>query len=313
MKQLVIQIFCFCILSFSTNGIEAQLISTADLKKLQQKEDSLSALTKNLLNDSATSGRMRSDSQFVRTFVRSLQIKNSFYYPFDSLQGISKIFSPDSSFKIFTWYLQYDDYYGRQRGFIQMRTKDGSLKGFPLRDNSEFTESPNTIVCRDTSWIGAVYYNIIKTQHLNKNYYTLFGYDYHSVRSNKKWIEVLTFGENGSPIFGGNFFNFQEDSLPKSPLHRYSIEYKKDANIFLNYVPELSKILQAHLVSETDEPQNAWTMIPDGDFEGFKWLNGKWIHIEKVNTDIEEEGDAPLTNQVVIDKKNLSKSSKSRK
>ena len=129
-----------CVLVLSKTG-HSQIISSSDKKKLVAKEDSLELYAQNLVMDSLTAGRMISDSIFTRTLVRALQIKNSFYYPFDSVQGISKLYAPDSSFRIFTWNILYDDFYSRQKGAIQLRTKDGTLKLIPLRDVSEFTEN----------------------------------------------------------------------------------------------------------------------------------------------------------------------------
>src|SRR5438094_2586715 len=165
----------------------AQKILSADRRKLKEKEDSLQHLAADIILDSLTAGRMRSDSFFVKTLIRALQIKNSFYYPFDSVQGVSKLYAPDSAFRIFTWNISFDDYYSRQRGAIQYRTPDGSLKLIPLRDYSEFTSDPLDSMRSKDNWIGAVYYGITETKFNGKNYYTLFGYDENSVRSNKKW------------------------------------------------------------------------------------------------------------------------------
>src|SRR5688572_15331666 len=128
------------VLDLSQDGY-TQGISAADKKKLAAKEDTLIFYARNLVMDSATADRMISDSIFTRTLVRALQIKNSFYFPFDSVLGISKLYAPDSSFRIFTWGILYDDFYSRQRGAIQLRTRDGSLKLIPLRDVSEFTDN----------------------------------------------------------------------------------------------------------------------------------------------------------------------------
>jgi hypothetical protein len=232
--------------------------------------------------DSFTAGRMRSDSQFIKTLVRSLLVKNSFYYPFDSVRGVGKLYAPDSTFRIITWQIAYDEYYSRQRGAIQFRTADGSLQLVPLRDYSEFTDYPMDSVRGKDNWIGAVYYSIIKTEHNGKNYYTLFGFDQNNAQSNKKWIEVLTFDSRKQPVFGGRLFSFDKDSVRKPTLHRYSIEYKKEASTTMNYEPELGMILIDHLISESDEPELAHTYVPDGSYEGFKWVNGKWEHVEKV-------------------------------
>ncbi len=284
-------------LSFSFFA-NAQKITTADVKKLQQKEDSLKVMAANFLLDSFTAGRMRSDSQFVKTFIRGLQIKNSFYYPFDSLDGVAKIYAPDSTFRIYTWNLAFDEYYSRQRGAIQFRTKDGSLKLVPLRDCSEFTEKPLDSVRTARNWIGAVYYNIIKTDYNGKNYYTLFGFENSSLRTNMKWIEVLTFNAKNEPVFGGPFFSFAEDSIKRPVQYRYNMEYKKEARAVIEYDAEQKVIIVDHLISETDEPENKWTYIPDGDYEAFEWKNGKWMHIDKLYNFKLEDGQAPMPDPI---------------
>jgi hypothetical protein len=284
--------------------LHAQTISSADRKLLQRKEDTLKSLSRNIILDSLTAGRMISDSQFVKTLVRTLLIKNSFYYPLDSVRGVSKLYAPDTSFRIITWNISYDDYWHRQRGVIQFKPINGVSKFIPLLDYSEFTKGAGDSIRSNRNWIGAVYYNIVKTQFKGKNYYTLFGIDYNTLRSNKKWIEVLSFNERNEPVFGGPYFNFEKDSIPKPPAYRYSIEYKKDASTLVNFIPEENKILVDHLISESDEPENKWTLIPDGDYEGFKWENGKWVHIEKVFTFKLQDGQAPVGEQLMDNRGN---------
>jgi hypothetical protein len=277
-KSIPFLLILFCFFSQA----HSQKIAPADHRQLRHKEDTLRLLAEDLTIDSLTAGRMRNDSLFIRTLVRSLQIKNSFYYPFDSVQGISKLYAPDSSFRIFTWLLDFDGYYTRQRGAIQMHTQDGSLKLFPLRDFSEFTSDPNDSVRTKDNWIGAVYYNIIKNTYNGKNYYTLFGLDDNSIRSKKKWIDVLTFDRQGQPLFGEAPFVFDQDSVKRAPLNRFCIEYKKEASALVNFIDEQGMILVDHLISETDEPDLPYTYVPDGDSEGFKWEKGKWVHVDKV-------------------------------
>jgi len=285
----------FCVLL--AGSAAAQNLTPAELKVLKRKEDTLKALAKEVIVDSLTAGRMRSDSLFIRTLVRTLQVKNSFYYPFDSVQGIAKVYAPDSTFRIFSWSLSFDDYYARQRAAIQMRTADGSLKLIPLRDYSEFTDKAVDSMRTKNNWIGAVYYNIIKTEYNGRPYYTLFGFDDYSVRSNKKWIEVLSFDNNGQPRFGTDF-TFERDSVKRPVQQRFYIEYKKDASTFVNYDPDLKLIIVDHLISESDEPDKPYTFIPDGDQEGFAWKGGHWQHIDKVFNYKLEDGQAPIPDPV---------------
>ncbi|MBS1608298.1 MAG: hypothetical protein JSS70_05940, partial [Bacteroidetes bacterium] len=69
-------LFAFiAIISFSSLG--QGIITPADKKILQQKEDTLKRLAKNLIIDSIQEGRMRSDSIFIRALIRTLQVRNS--------------------------------------------------------------------------------------------------------------------------------------------------------------------------------------------------------------------------------------------
>ena len=259
-------------------------------QELQQMEDELKPLAYAILNEDQFLDRFKADSAFTRGLVKALRTPHSFRYRFDSLITISQQYAPDSSFRIFTWQIQMEDMnHFRQKGAIQMRTNDGSLKLIPLFDASKFTEAPFDSVRTNQNWIGAVYYNIIQTTYNNRKYYTLFGYDENDARSSRKWMEVMTFDANGNPQFGGRYFNYREDDIkPKQPAFRFCLEYKKDANAKLNYDPELNMIVMAHLVSEEGDNKKKHTLVPYGTFEGFKWLGGKWVHqsdITEVNPD----------------------------
>jgi hypothetical protein len=294
-----LRLFLLFLLAMPFAHAQAQKITASDLKKLRAKEDTLSEYSMYLNTDSLPEDRMYSDSIFTRTLVRALQVKNSFYYPFDSLLGISKLYAPDTSFRIFTWNINFDDYYARQKGAIQFRTADGSLKLVPLRDFSEFTEKPEDSVRTAKNWIGAMYYNIVKNVYKGKNYYTLFGFDNNSAQSSMKWIEVLSFNERNEPIFGGPFFSYEKDSIPGGVKNRFSIEFKKGARVLVDYIPDENMILVDHLVSETDQPELKWTLIPDGDSEGFKWENGRWVHINKVFNFKLQDGQAPVGDPIM--------------
>lgn len=285
-------IVCFAFISILSLPTYAQLNESA-AKSLVQKEDTLQLLSQKMVFDEHANIRFRSDSLFVKTFIRALQIPFSFHYNFDSL-NISKLYAPDSSFKIFTWQLKKDEYVYLQKGAIQMRTKDGSLKLYPLFDNSMFTKNILDSARNRFNWVGAIYYKIIQTKHQGKSYYTLLGFDDFTVNMNKKWIETLHFDINGEPVFGGNMFSFKNDSIKKPTQSRYCLEYKKEAKAYLNFDKDLNMIIVDHLISETDEPDKKFTYVPDGDYEGFKWDNGQWVHIDKVFNFKLKDGEFPM-------------------
>jgi hypothetical protein len=297
----------FLLAAFVLSALLSQAqISAADTRILEKKEDTLAFYSRRMVFDEEAANRFRSDSIFVRTFVRALLVPNSFYYAFDSL-NISKLYSPDSAFRIFTWQMKKDEYVYMQKGAIQVKTANGSLKLYPLFDVSMYSRKPQDSVRSKKNWIGAIYYKIILKEANGRKYYTLLGFDDYSVNSNKKWMEVLTFDKNGEPVFGGPVISYKNDSLRRPTQARFSIEYKKEAKTFLNYDQELDVILVDHLVSESDEPEKKFTLVPDGDYEAFKWDNGQgqWVHINKMFNQMLKDGDFPKDAMMLDDKGNI--------
>lgn len=300
------------VLSFICQLSLAQGIIKTDLKFLQQKEDSLKDYAVKIIQGINSDDRFFADSTFTRMLVRALKTPHSFHYPFDSLETISRLYSPDSTFRIITWQLVIPGITGdvvRQHGAIQMKTHDGSLKLYALIDKSDVTSNIADTIGNNLGWIGAIYYRIIQKRSANQNYYTLLGYDENSIRSNRKIIEVLNF-VTGEPVFGGRFFSYEEDSVFKTSQSRYVMEYKKGAGPRLTYDKELDMIVVEHLISESNEPKKKWTLVGDGDYEGFKWKNGKWVHVEKIFNYVTPLGQEPVPNPIrnqegVIDENKL--------
>ncbi len=282
----------------------AQHINNADKQFIQQQEDSLRNLANKIILGINPDDRLKADSSFTKMLMRTLKTHNSFYYPFDSVQSISILYAPDSSFKIFTWQLVINENVVRHHGVIQMKTDDGSLKRFPLIDKTIVTTRIQDTIGNNLGWIGAIYYKIIEKKSFNKNYYTLLGFDMNNISSDRKLIEVLTF-VNDEPIFGGRFFSFEEDTIFKTARSRYIMEFKKDAGPRLTYDPDLDMIIAEHLISESGEPNKKWTYVGDGDYEGFKWRNGKWIHIEKVYHYVTPMGKEPVPSPLKDNNGNL--------
>jgi len=186
-----------------------------------------------------------------------------------------------------------------------MRTADGAFKLIPLFDASMFSGKLEDSVRNRNNWVGAIYYRIILKENNGKKYYTLLGFDDFSINSNRKWMEVLTFDPNGEPVFGGPYISFKEDSVKKRVQSRFNIEYKKEAMTLFNYDPALDLIVYDHLISESDEPEKKFTLIPDGDYEAFKWQDGQWVHVDKIFNSKLKDGEFPTDNKLMDDAGNI--------
>lgn len=306
MRRIPPYIYLFCLHLIVMSG-RAQSAKNSFTASMQAHEDSMKIYAFDIVNAREAGDRFRADSIFTRLLVRALKEPHSFSYPFDSLKTISRLYAPDSSFRIFTWQVVKDENTFRRHGAIQVNTKDGSLKLYPLLDKTTLLENTAHIATSNEDWIGAIYYRIIENSFNGRKYYTLFGYDENNFRSTKKRIEVLRFDEQGRPIFGGPFFSFEKDETPKPEQTRFSIEYKKDGNASIRYDDEMKMIIYDHLISENNQPEKKYTYVPDGDYEGFKWENGKWVHIDKVFTFKLQDGQAPVEKPVKESKLDIRK------
>lgn len=285
------------LLAINTLFVSAQSYNKEDRRVLQQREDSMEQHAVKIIQGITPTDRFDADSIFTKMLVRGLKTKHSFSYPFEKLQTISKLYAPDSSFRIFTWQLVINENMVRQHGAIQMKTRDGSLKLYPLIDKSDVTINQSDTLANNMGWIGAVYYKLVQTRSGTQDFYTLLGYDENNIRSSRKIVEILQFIDQ-EPTFGGRHFSFEEDSVSIPAKARHILEYKKNAGARLTYDDELKMIIFEHLESESNEPAKKWTFIPDGDYEGFKWKNGKWVHVEKVFNQVTPEGSEPVPNPI---------------
>ena len=260
--------------------LEAQLRET-DLSLLRTEESRLHGLARQMINGPMTDTRVHALQQFIPQLVKTLKTPYSYSYPFDSLKEISIQYPRDSSFRIFTWALQESLGQYRFYGALQLKTRDGTLKLFPFFDNSAYTLDPTDTITSNKAWIGALYYRILETYYRGKPTYTLFGWQGSSYLSNKKLLDILSF-RKGRPVFGAPKFVFARQGKSPQVQNRFILEYKSDGNASLNYDPRLQEIVYDHLVSINGQPQKKFTLVPDGTYEGFKWIAGRWVHENSV-------------------------------
>ena len=275
-------------------------ITQKNLYLLNHYEDTLKVLGDSMLDAKDEMKRQSSCYQFIRTMVRALKIEGSFHFPFDSLQRISILTSDDQSFRILTWMLPFDDKTYRYYGTIQMNDPK-QLKLFPLFDYSAFISKPVDTVTNNDHWFGALYYRMMEVKSTSgKPYFMLFGWDGNDSLSNKKLMEVLSFNSKNQPVFGASLFDFGSYD-PRNKMKRFILEYKESAQVSIRYDDELQMITYDHLEPESPLTKDDFTTyVPDGSYEGFKWENGKWHHVDNVFTTTQKE--PPFPNPVDFDK-----------
>jgi hypothetical protein len=232
--------------------------------------------------------------QFIPKLLAALKADNSFYYPFDSLPLMSKIYPPDSSFRILTWQLHYPKGRFRYYGVIQMRSQ--KMKIFPLRDLRDTLPFHTQNLLTSDNWYGQLYYRVIQKKIAKKVYYTLFGFEAADFASRRKIIDILSFDEGGRPHFGAPLFLSTDSTRFKinDTLNRFFIEYKWNASPTLNYDNKLDMIVYDHLAPPDHKAEGLYfSYVQDGTYEGYKWFNEHWEWVYKVFTFAINEDDNP--------------------
>lgn len=248
-------------------------------EELKAYEDTMKALADTMVNSPQQFERQKACYQLIKTMVTALQIPGSYAYPFDSVKNISIMYAPDDKFRIFNWQLTMTSGVMRFYGAIQMNTKK-NLEIYPLYDFSDYMKHPQDTITNNEKWYGCLYYRIMKL----KNNYLLFGWDGNNLRSNRKLIDVLSFEDDGAPVFGAPIFTFGEGDAKKT-CDRFILEYEEDAIVQLNWNDELEMIIYDHLQPKSEATKNLpYTYIPDGTYEGFKIEGGKLIYVPEVFT-----------------------------
>lgn len=275
--------------------VASPTLSKTDLPKMQLLEDTLSILSQQFTHDTSLESRKRACHAFIPRLVSALKFTNSFYYKFDSLETVSQVYPPDSSFRILTWQLALRGGQFRYYGVMQM--KSSKMKIFPLLDLSDTMQYQTQLVVTNENWYGALYYNVIEQQVNKKNVYTLFGFEAADYITRRKVIEILTFDDKGKPHFGAPLFHFKYDSTHVKmldTLNRFFIEYKYNAPTVLNYDESLQMIVYDHVAPPNDKAKGAtFSYVPDGTYEGFYWTKERWQWVEKVFTFAINENDNP--------------------
>lgn len=175
--------------------------------------------------------RFAANEKFITELEDALDFEKSFAYPFPKLDKINILTSKDKQFRIFTWAIQDDNGYWENFGYIQSKNNNtGEYEIYRLFDKGDEIIEPETQKLSDSTWLGAVYYDLIETQYDKRTYYVLLGWDGNDMFSRKRVIEPITFkGNSGKPVFGQNVFYKEKERM------RYVFEYSTAANFTLSY------------------------------------------------------------------------------
>lgn len=275
----------------------AQLNGTTPNSDLLNKyQDSLLRGTDSLFAAHNNTKRFEQNARFIKMLVNCLKVPGSYNFGFDSLKTISVVKSPDNAFRIFSWYVPTDEGTYRFFGTVQMATKDGKLKLYPLIDGTEQFKDDNQL-STNKQWYGARYYEIIPvTASGSKTCYVLLGWKGNTQKTSKKVIEVLSF-DNDALQFGKPLFEGPKNTPVKN---RIVFEYNKLNSMTLRLDKNEQMIVFDHLAPfDPNMVGNFEYYASDSSFDGYRLVGNKL----KLMENIELKNDPNALDEMYVDPK----------
>lgn len=268
-----------CQLSF------AQLSET-DIKYYADLEDSLKHISQRVFFSKKEKNKFEANKQFIALWNEVLKDEKSMQYPFDSLKkDVSLLMAPDKKFRIITWNIIKEDQTHAFFGFIQVNNSKTIKKGlfkkettaqydvFPLVDKSASVKTPENYVSDPSKWFGMLYVDCIKS---DDEFYTLIAWDGNDKLTQRKFIDVLYFKPDGTPMFGKDVFK-----IPGKFAKRIMFEYASEVAMSLKYNSNRKQIIFSHLAPNGLDPtlEGQYQYYgPDGSFDALEMKKGKWVY-----------------------------------
>lgn len=274
-----------------------------DTSAMRLEEDTLIGLSMIIRNDTLKDKEIRylANKDFIPQLVKSLKNENSFYYPFKKLTNVSIVNAPDNSFRIFTWQMKVDTGQYHYYGAIQMNEPE--LKLYPLVDRSSGVKDFEHETLNNRNWYGCLYYSIIESPSSTKKkkQYLVFGYESNDIFNRSKLIDVLTFDKE-SVTFGAPIFEHRKPNGTTYTNNRARMTFTFEASTTMRYSEFYDMIIFDHLIPIPGRyPGQGTSYVPDGSYQGYKWIKNRWVFVDKVFQDYQEE--APVPKPVLNDGK----------
>jgi hypothetical protein len=288
-------LFVSLLASGASSYAQKNSIGSEETEQLGQLEDSLVVLADSMLHAGVTDDRIEFCVQFTKKLRAAFEVPGSFNYAFSKLSSkIHIIYPDDKSFRIFNWLIVPSENIRRYFGAVQMAGEEPRY--FPLRDYTDHLEKDaETLTLNSNQWYGCEYYKIMSQMVRGQKAYLLFGFNSNGMTSNKKVLDIMSFDAQG-PLFGAPVFMMPDARGQRLvQQNRVILEYKKDAQIYLNYDEAKKMILFSRLASEITDPNRKNTYIPTGQMDGLRWENNVYMFVRDAVPVLKlQDGQAPI-------------------
>jgi hypothetical protein len=264
-------------------------IQDSALNQVKVTEQELRTLQKETFFSRTEAERFAGNRKFLAAWDRIICNPFTLTYPLDSLREISVLAPADHRFRLITWNIPRDDgthvYFGFLLANTSKRVRTGFLRHetrknfecFKLQDRSALVKSPETYIGTPDKWFGMIYTQLIACG----DNYTLIGWDGNDRLTQRKFIDVLYFKDNGIPVFGKDIF-----TVPRRSPRRLMFEYSSEVSMSIKFSEKQDMIIYSHLSSNREDQtlEGQYQFYgPDGSFDALVCKGSKWHLIEDID------------------------------
>lgn len=219
---------------------------------------------------------------FTRLLESNLNDTEIEEYLFDSIPNVSAVASKDKNMIIYSWMIPSREKKAKYGCIIYHKpasSRKYDSKVFVMNDVKDKIKSPDIALIKYPDWFGCIYYDLVEKQDGDKTVYTLIGFDVNDSISHRKYIDILSFDKDNSPIFGLPAFLDDRSGLKS----RIIFEYTSQSVMMARYFREFDKIVFNYLypiIPEKADDRSYY--VPDVTYDGYEYKYGKWLKVKNI-------------------------------
>lgn len=209
----------------------------------------------------------------IKSIIDSYVLSDTIFdHSFTNLRNLGQITSRDSLLKIITWNLVLENNPSLYFSYFIRKPETGNesrvvsltatYREVPIKTDTVYTEQ---------NWYGALYYDLRPYTVDSGKYWILLGIDYGNLLITRKIIEVLSFTDEDSMIFGKRWFESGEEIK-----FRDVFEYSSNGMMSLRFGSDESIVFD-HLVPFSPAQENDRQYYgPDYSYDAYLFENDLW-------------------------------------
>ena len=261
------------------------LSGTADFFILA--EDSLKRLALDIVVPAEDSARLAENDHFRDYLFDVLREPGSLLHPFDSLKTVSMLMSPDSIFRIITWYVPLAGQQFRYFGFVQIANASHEKREiYVLQEEVGYGGDASGRPYSHDHWYGSLYYELIANESAGKKQYVLLGWRGDNPYTRKRIIEPFSLDAGGA-VFGSRVFRI-EGQDPYRVIFEYSSRVTMGLLFDWQYLHQGSNERLPMIVFDRLAPidesfhGDRQHYVPEGNiFDAFLFSDDRWeMHLD---------------------------------